>query len=238
MIILKHLFLYVAPFAGIAFLQQINTTRIRKGNKTAFSQLLSIAFIVISVSAVSLFPFLSQLDQLAARLFPFKRGLTHSYWAGNFWAVYNFADLALARLSGMKSALTSGLVGEFSHQVLPTVPPLATFVLTFASMIPALVKIWTKPEKKTWILSFCSIALSRSVNWLINAKFYFKNSFLFGWHVHEKAILLALLPASGFMLLEKSLFRIFGILMVAGVSGVLPLIFTDFEQVKYQRFPS
>ncbi|CBY34972.1 unnamed protein product [Oikopleura dioica] len=212
---LKHLFLYVAPFAGIAFLQQINSTRIRRGIKTAFLKLAFIASIVLFVSAASLFPFLSQLDQLAARLFPFKRGLTHSYWAGNFWAIYNFVDLLLARLFGMKSALTSGLVGEFSHQVLPNVPPLATFSLTFASMIPALVKIWTKPERKTWILSFCSIALS---------------SFIFGWHVHEKAILLALLPASGFMLLEKSLFRVFGILMVAGVSGVLPLIFTEFEQ--------
>ena len=172
MVFFKHLFLYVAPFAGIAFLQQMNSTRIRKGNKTAFSQLLSIALIVISVSAASLFPFLTQLDQLAARLFPFKRGLTHSYWAGNFWAIYNFADLVLARLSGIKSALTSGLVGEFSHQVLPNVPPLATFVLTFASMIPALVKIWTKPEKKTWILSFCSVALSRWANLLISANFY------------------------------------------------------------------
>ena len=49
--------------------------------------------------------------------------------------------------------------------------------------------------------------------------------------MHEKAILLALVPASGLMLLEKNLFRIYGILMVAGVSGVLPLIYTEFEQV-------
>ena len=155
------MFLYVAPFVGIAFLQQLKSSRLRSGPMAAFTQLISIAVIVVSVSAVSLFPFLSQLDQLASRLFPFKRGLTHSYWAGNFWAFYNFLDLILARLGGMKSGLTSGLVGEFSHQVLPNVPPLATFIMTFASMIPALFKLWNKPEKKTWILSFCSIALSR-----------------------------------------------------------------------------
>ena len=164
-----------------------------------------------------------------SRLFPFKRGLTHSYWAGNFWAFYNFFDLILARFGGMKSGLTSGLVGEFSHQVLPNVPPLATFIMTFASMIPALFKLWNKPEKKTWILSFCSIALSRFETSTKLISIFL--SFLFGWHVHEKAILLALVPASGLMLLEKSLFRIYGILMVAGVSGVLPLIYTEFEQV-------
>ena len=84
-------------------------------------------------------------------------------------------------------------------------------------MTPSLYKILASPTKKNLILGYCLSATG---------------SFIFGWHVHEKAILLVLLPLAAAVIIDRNnLAAPFIILTTAGVSGLLPLIFSQFEQV-------
>jgi len=90
-----------------------------------------------------------------------------------------------------------GLVGDTIFAVIPNVKPIHTFIITIAfqlvSVLDAgvfisfhffysqlwLIKLWRVPTYKSFLT-----ALTLS-GW---------TSFLFGWHVHEKAVLLVLIP--------------------------------------------
>lgn len=56
-------------------------------------------------------------------------------------------------------------------------------------------------------------------------------SFLFGWHVHEKAVLLVLIPLSMICTENQAYFRTFTIASFAGIAALFPLIFTPAETV-------
>lgn len=78
------------------------------------------------------------------------------------------------------ASMTGGLVQEFQHSVLPSITPNITLAVTVVMICPALVKLWTlgsKPLHFARCLVLCALT-----------------SFLFGWHVHEKAILMAVIP--------------------------------------------
>ncbi|XP_065485628.1 probable dolichyl pyrophosphate Glc1Man9GlcNAc2 alpha-1,3-glucosyltransferase isoform X4 [Caloenas nicobarica] len=186
-----------------------------------------LGLIVCLVSALSLGPFivLGQLPQIISRLFPFKRGLCHAYWAPNFWALYNAMDKALT-IFGLKcnfldptkipkASMTGGLVQEFQHTVLPSVTPLVTLICTFVSILPSVFCLWFKPQGPRGFLQ-CLVLCALS-------------SFMFGWHVHEKAILLAILPLSLLSVQRAKDAGIYLILTTTGHFSLFPLLFTPPE---------
>ncbi|KAF9969342.1 glycosyl transferase [Actinomortierella ambigua] len=257
----KHIFLYIAPsyfvflLRAYCFENSENSIRARSWI-SAFrpTRLIVLGLSVVTVFALSLGPFaaMHQIPQLAARLFPFKRGLTHSYWAANLWALYSFADRVLivvasktplGKLWDLKvdpsalSATTRGLVGDTAFGVLPTVTAQHTLIVTVVLMLPSLVVLFRRPTFDRFIGSLTLSAFA---------------SFLAGWHVHEKAILLVTVvmsvalankvgtsPNSGAgalardngqqQMLQQRDVRAFLIVSLAGYVGLWPLFFTRLE---------
>lgn len=93
----KHLFILLAPVYGIYLLKHYCIDR------SSIINFLVMGFTVIvcnlcSISLAMLFlyyPFISSftdLQQIFSRLFPFQRGLVHTYWAPNFWSLYITID--------------------------------------------------------------------------------------------------------------------------------------------------
>jgi alpha-1,3-glucosyltransferase len=180
---LKHIYLYCAP----AYFVYLLTSYCRNKNNFmgfAITRLISLGIIVVGTFATSFGPFVmkDQTMVVLQRLFPFKRGLTHAYWAPNFWAVYNAFDrLAIFGLRALGAsqivencepslgASTSGLVKDTVHCFLPSVPPIATFILTVGAQVPLMWKLWKSPNDPLQFLRavvLCNFA-----------------SFIFGWYV-------------------------------------------------------
>ncbi|KAK3104024.1 hypothetical protein FSP39_023751, partial [Pinctada imbricata] len=226
---LKHIYLYIAP-AYIVYLLRcycFQHTPDNRLNWRTFSilNLIKLGMLVITVFAASFGPFIymNQLPQVLSRLFPFKRGLCHAYWAPNFWALYNLADKVLT-LTGSKfkfvsvkssAIMTGGLVQEYQHVVLPSVPPIVTLIATVTSIMPAMLQIWLYPRGPQ---SF--------VRGIVLCAF---GSFMFGWHVHEKAILLVIIPLSLLIADSKRDAGLFAFFSTVGHYSLFPLLFTQAE---------
>ncbi|KAJ2880071.1 glycosyl transferase [Coemansia asiatica] len=228
----KHIFMYIAPAYFSYLLLHYCTVYRRQDSRmldigASMLRLLKLGSCVVIVFGIAFGPFVAmgQLSQLISRLFPFKRGLCHAYWAPNFWALYSFADRLLivgSRFSpGLFPALradatvessTRGLVGDSAFAVLPDVSPAATFIATLAAHIPGCALLLFRrrtPARFVQAVVLCAFA-----------------SFLFGWHVHEKAVILILAPLGLLVAAPtKRTLRMFAVLSVSGYYSLLPLLF-------------
>ncbi|KAK4561717.1 glycosyl transferase [Recurvomyces mirabilis] len=220
----KHIYLYLAPAYFVYLLRAYCL-----GSKSVFDiqwlncVKLGLGIGVVAGLAFGPFVYMGQMEQLLSRLFPFSRGLCHAYWAPNVWALYSFCDrvliyaapyLKLPLNHDAVNSVTRGLVGDTAFAVLPNITPRMTFLLTLAAQIPALIKLFLHPIWHTFTstLTLCAYA-----------------SFLFGWHVHEKAILLVLIPFSLLALTDRRYLGAFRPLAVAGHVSLFPLLFTVME---------
>ncbi|KAF9516877.1 glycosyltransferase family 57 protein [Hydnum rufescens UP504] len=229
----KHIYVYLAPAYFVYLLRVFCLS-----STGAFlpAHFISLANSVVAVFVTSFGPFIlmkndtGHIGQIFRRLFPFTRGLNHAYWAPNFWALVTALDRVLlkctyhVRWKGLKVELrvegvvstSRGLVGDTVFAVLPNIEPVHTFVLTLLCQGVFLAKLWTTPTYKSFLaaLTLCG--------W---------SSFMFGWHVHEKAILLVLVPLSLVAAESSAHMRTFMIASVAGIFSLFPLLFTPSESI-------
>ncbi|KAI8644519.1 glycosyltransferase family 57 protein [Parasitella parasitica] len=221
----KHIYLYMAPAYFVYLLKAYCFTTQENGNRFSFSRLITLGGSVMAVFGISFGPFLylNQLPAVFQRLFPFTRGLCHAYWAPNFWALYAGADRVLIIL-GKKfgwslnelaiTSMTRGYVGDTQFAVLPGIEAIHTMIITLIIQLVVLQKLWRQPTFENFLssITLCTFA-----------------SYLFGWHVHEKAIMIVLIPY-GLMASNSRLnLRVFVILSAAGIFSLYPLLFTSAE---------
>jgi alpha-1,3-glucosyltransferase len=112
------------------------------------------------------------------------------------------------------NSVTRGLVGNTSFAVLPEITKGMTFALTAIFDFVPLLKVYQRPTWDNFIGGVTLCAYS---------------SFLFSWHVHEKAILLVIIPFSLIALKDRRYLSAFRPLAVAGHVSLFPLLFTAAE---------
>ncbi|XP_005090004.1 probable dolichyl pyrophosphate Glc1Man9GlcNAc2 alpha-1,3-glucosyltransferase [Aplysia californica] len=227
---MKHIYMYVAPAYFVYLLRSYCFTGTGPvlWRKFSIGRFASLGAVVGAVFVMSFGPFIyfQQIGQVLSRLFPFKRGLLHAYWAPNFWALYAVCDKVLT-VSAVRlglvgadrvasAAMTGGMVQEYSFVVLPDVPPIVTMMVTVIAMMPSLYSLWVSKDKVSFVRSVVLCAYT---------------SFLFGWHVHEKAVLLMIIPMTLLVIYDQHYAKMYLILCVTGFYSLFPLLFTPFENV-------
>ncbi|KAI8997743.1 glycosyltransferase family 57 protein [Pilobolus umbonatus] len=219
----KHIYLYLAPAYFVFLLKRYCISQ--NDSRFLLGRFITLGSSVVGIFGLSFAPFIywNQLPNIFGRLFPFTRGLCHAYWAPNFWALYAGADrifIIVGKKLGWDlneeaiTSMTRGYVGDTQFAVLPTVSALHTLLLTVFVQLIVLQKLWRKPTFNNFLSSVVLCGFS---------------SYLFGWHVHEKAIMIVLVPYGLMVADNVNRLRIFVILSTAGIFSLFPLLFQPSE---------
>ena len=239
LIMMKHLYL---PLGLVYFIFLL------RHHCTSIVRFIILAVVTITSLGLPLVPFLLSTQpmtrdgvlqhgaQILSRLFPFGRGLVHAYWAGNAWGLYMGVDRVLnlgcrllfgsefvvdgKRLGRNGGGSTDGLVNDVPPAILPAVSPLfcIAFIVLFSA--PVVLNLWnskrSKRRKHLFTRAIASVAFT---------------TFMFGYHVHEKAIMTSVLLYGLVSFENIELARMFLRLSVVGHFSLLPLLFKKQELV-------
>ena len=241
LICLKHLFIVVAPpFAALAlrdaWVAAAATGRSSGGGRVAAAAAVLVRPVAAAVAVVAgcLAPVLltrhaSVADQAAAllsRLFPFHRGLVHAYWAPNAWALYLAADKVVAAVVARvlplslrpTPATTTG--AAVPTAMLPAISPAVPLVLQAVASVAVMVAVLRAPRA------------ARVPAFLLSLLAAYGVAFAGGWHVHEKAVLYVLVPATFAAATDTSggVAAILSAVIAPALLSLWPLLFTPIEQ--------
>ncbi len=246
---MKHLYLTLAPVYFFYLLRRFCFTTastrssVQSNNDRrvfSFARLVMLGATVVITMVLPFLPFVmhsgnersggDQMKQIFSRLFPFQRGLCHDYWAGNVWALYQFLEKMAGYLVkiGRRFEGRSAAANLFQKVVpvpFPEITPLMTAVCLLVGLTPAMRCAWRMGSCDDARLS----ARDRQEGILYCIVYSSITSFMLAYHVHEKAIMTAIIPMTylAFTSIEGS--RLFLRLSTIGHFGLLPLLFRSNE---------
>eukprot|EP00760_Papus_ankaliazontas_P034034 PhM_4_TR68/c0_g1_i1/m.94456/K03849/ALG8; alpha-1,3-glucosyltransferase len=238
LLLFKHIYLYMAPAYFVFLLKHFVFAPHRTSWTESTAALIATGVTVLSIAAAVVGPFIlkGRLFDLLGRMFPWERGLCHAYWAPNAYVPYNIVDRVLCKKLGIVAdcdahgVSSKGLLRRptHSHVHLPNITPLVTNVLVVLSLLGPMLAICcsggSSSSKKRArqhhpsleLLQLCVLSCT--------------SFFMFGWHVHEKAILMILVPLGLLLGRGKMYTSLFMSMTVCGSVAVIPLIYTPLEQ--------
>ena len=247
----KHLYLTLAPIYFFYLLRRFCfEDNGGTGARFVFPRLVLLGSAVVITLLIPFLPFImdgkDQMLQMLSRLFPFQRGLCHDYWAGNVWAIYlfmekiaNFLSKADSLLGGggrgshafVRTVVNIGMVPKVSNLLskalpFPEITPLVAAILLFIGLTPAMYCAWKiASNTRTTVLH----SKTRQEAFLYCTVYSSITSFMLAYHVHEKAIMTAIVPMTFLAFSSKEGARLFLRMSAVGQFGLLPLLYKPTE---------